>query len=215
MPDLHDLAMTLAEQGKHCGYGVIIHPTAEIGEGTIIDEYCIIKAGVKIGKNCRLYPQVLIMPDTTIGDNCIIGDGASIREGCTIGKGTTIGSKVRVECHTKIGNFVSIETQSHITAFMTIEDYVFIGGAVMSTNDMRMRWKREGHGENLKGATLKRACRIGSGAILLPAIVIGEGSVINIGEVVRKDVPPNCLFFTKRGREIYKPIKSDPIKEAI
>jgi acetyltransferase-like isoleucine patch superfamily enzyme len=65
----------------------------------------------------------------------------------------------------------------------------------------------------LKGATLKYGCRIGSGAILLPAVTVGKLSVVNAGEVVRKDIPDSTLFFTKKGKEIYKPIKSDPIKE--
>ena len=35
---------------------------------------------------------------------------------------------------------------------------------------------------------------IGSGAIILPGVNIGDNSVIAAGSVVTKDVPENCLY---------------------
>jgi acetyltransferase-like isoleucine patch superfamily enzyme len=193
----------------------------EIGEKSVVDEDVRLcyptKSGpikpVKIGKNCIIRSGTVIYSDVEIGDNCSFGHHAVVREGCRIGNNTSIGTGVKIECYTIIGSNVSIETQAHITGWMTIEDYVFVGGFVGSTNDQRMRWRRAGHGAELKGATLKRGCRIGSGAILMPAITIGAHAVINAGEVVRKDVPDSCLFFTKKGQEIMREIISDPIVE--
>ena len=117
-----------------------------------------------------------------------------------------------MECSTNIGNFVSIETQAHITAYMNIKDYVFVGAGVITTNDLKMNWKREGHGTQLKGPTLKYGCRIGSGAILLPGVTVGKHSIVNAGEVVRKDVPDNTIMFTQKGKVIYKKIKPEELK---
>ena len=35
---------------------------------------------------------------------------------------------------------------------------------------------------------------IGSGAIVLPGVTIGDNSVIGAGSVVTKDVPENCVY---------------------
>ncbi len=198
--------------GLNGSVGNLIFPGVDIGDGHDIGDYCIIRERVRIGANCRIFPQVLIMPDTEIGDDVLIGDGASIRERCMIGNGTKIGSKVRIEDHTVIGNNVSIETQSHITGHMVVEDDVFVGAAVVTCNDHGMNWKRKGHGQGLKGPTLRRGCRIGSGAILLPGVTVGEYAIVNAGEVVRKDVPPRKMYFTIKGRNVYKSLPKDELE---
>ena len=41
--------------------------------------------------------------------------------------------------------------------------------------------------------TVEDDCWIGAGAILLPGVTIGHGSVIGAGSVVNKDIPANCV----------------------
>lgn len=193
----------------------------EIGEGTKIDEGVILchptrkmeTLKVKIGKNGWIRSGTVIYSDVHIGDNFNSGHDVTIREGCRIGNNTSIGTGVKVECYTEIGNYVSIETQAHITGWMKIEDGVFVGGAVMTTNDLKMNWKRAGHGMGLQGAILKKGCQIGSGAILLPGIIVGEYAVVNAGEVVRKDVPAATMMFTAKNEVILKAITPEKIKE--
>lgn len=131
----------------------------------------------------------MIYSGVEIGDKTQTGHHVIIRENCKVGSSSSIGTGVKCEMDTIIGNNVSVETQSHITAKMIIEDYVFIGGFVGTTNDNRMLWRREGHGQHLKGPTLKFGCRIGSGAILLPGVTIGREAMIGAGAVITKDVP--------------------------
>jgi len=203
---------------KTIGYDLedlIFRNLLEIGEGTIIDEGVIlchplangnIAGRLKIGKNCKIRSGTVFYCDVEIGDNCTFGHNAVVRECCRIGNNTSIGTLVSVENNTIIGNNVSVETAAHITGHATIEDYVFIGGFVGSTNDLTMKYRREGHGKGLKGATIKYGARIGSGAILMPGIIIGEYSIINAGEVVRKDAPARHLMFTEKNEVIYKPL---------
>lgn len=196
---------------------LVLADQLEIGKNTYIDEdvwLCHsnkygISDKVKIGANCIIRSGSVIYSDVEIGDNCNFGHHVVVREGCRIGNNSSIGTGVKIECYTNIGNFVSIETQSHITGWMQIDDYVFVGGFCGSTNDLSMNWKRPGHGKGLKGPHIKRGARIGSGAILLPGIEIGEYSIINVGEVVRKNVPDNVMMFTKKGKVIYKKVEND------
>jgi UDP-3-O-[3-hydroxymyristoyl] glucosamine N-acyltransferase len=58
---------------------VSIAPTAQIGEGTIIQPNCFIGNHVKIGKNCLLHANV------SIYDHCVLGDNVIIQAGTIIG----------------------------------------------------------------------------------------------------------------------------------
>lgn len=56
----------------------VIHPSAKIGEGTVLGEFCVIGANVRIGKGCRLGNHVVIHDDTEISDTVRIDDHASL-----------------------------------------------------------------------------------------------------------------------------------------
>jgi UDP-3-O-[3-hydroxymyristoyl] glucosamine N-acyltransferase len=56
----------------------VVHPTARIGEGTILGEFCVIGANVSIGAGCRLGHHVVIHEDTVIGNTVRIDDHASL-----------------------------------------------------------------------------------------------------------------------------------------
>ena len=44
--------------------------------------------------------------------------------------------------------------------------------------------------EDLRGAVLRRACRIGGGAVLVPGVEVGEEAYVAAGAIVTSDVPP-------------------------
>lgn len=56
-----------------------IHPSAEIGEGTVIAESVVVGPDARIGKNCQIGPNAFIGNGVIIGDNCRIGPSVSIR----------------------------------------------------------------------------------------------------------------------------------------
>src|SRR5690606_22698544 len=53
-----------------------IAPTAEIGEGSIVQPNVFIGNNVRIGKNCLIHSNVSIYDNAIIGDNVIIHGGA-------------------------------------------------------------------------------------------------------------------------------------------
>jgi acetyltransferase-like isoleucine patch superfamily enzyme len=146
-------------------------PPAEIGEGTIISTGAIVFAG------------------TTIGKRVIIGDQACIRERVTIGDDVVIGRGVLVENDTTIGAGTKIQANAYITNYSTVEEQVFIAPGVQTTNDNFMGRTERRH-ELIKGPTIRRGARVGGGAVLCPAVEIGEEAYVGAGAVVTKDVPP-------------------------
>lgn len=56
----------------------VVHPTARIGEGTTLGEFCVIGANVVLGAGCRLGHHVVIHEDTVVGSTVRIDDHASL-----------------------------------------------------------------------------------------------------------------------------------------
>ena len=76
-----------------------IHPTAEvqtdqIGEGTLIWQYCVILKGAKIGSNCNINYNVFIENDVVVGNNVTIKSGAQLWDGLRVNDNVFIGPNV-------------------------------------------------------------------------------------------------------------------------
>jgi acetyltransferase-like isoleucine patch superfamily enzyme len=132
----------------------------------------------------------VIYAGARIGDGAIVGDQAQVRERAVVGARTVIGRGAGIDNDVTIGARVSIQSQVYLTAFSTVEDDVFVGPCAMTTNDDTMG--RHGPGLALRGATLRRACRIGGGAVLTPGVEVGEEAFVAAGAVVTRDVPPRA-----------------------
>ena len=84
-----------------------------------------------------------------------------------------------------------IQTDVYITAFSVIEDDVFVGPGACTTNDYTMA--RHGRRLPARGATLRRACRVGGGTVLCPGVEVGEEAFVAAGAVVTRDVPARAV----------------------
>lgn len=62
-----------------------------------------------------------------------------------------------------------------------------------ATHPLDVATRRSGL-ENGKPITIGEDVWLGGGAIVLPGVTIGDGSVIGAGSVVTKDVPPMCVY---------------------
>jgi acetyltransferase-like isoleucine patch superfamily enzyme len=132
-----------------------------------------------------------VLAGAVIAAGCVIGDQAHVRERATIGAGSMVGRGVSVDNDVRIGARVRMQTNAYITAWSVVEDDVFIAPGVITTNDPTAG--RRAPGQELRGPTLRRACRIGAGAVLLPGIEVGEEAFVAAGAVVTTDVPPRAV----------------------
>ncbi len=114
-----------------------------------------------------------------------------MRERAVVGAGSLVGRGTTVDCDVVVGERVKLQTNVYLTAFSVVEDDVFVGPCAVTTNDDTMA--RMARGGELAGVTLRRACRVGGGAILTPGVEIGEEAFVAAGAVVTADVPARAV----------------------
>ncbi|MBV9309494.1 MAG: hypothetical protein JOZ73_01600 [Solirubrobacterales bacterium] len=144
-----------------------------------------------IGDGCRIGSGSVIMAGARIAEDTYVGDLAAIREDAQIGSETMIGRGCSVTHNTVIGDRVRVQTDTLVGAWTTVEDDVFVGARVVFVGDPTMG--RAPVDPERNRTVVRRASRIGSGAILIPPLEIGEDSVIAAAAVVRADVPPRTV----------------------
>jgi UDP-2-acetamido-3-amino-2,3-dideoxy-glucuronate N-acetyltransferase len=118
--------------------------------------------------------------------------------GCSIGAETKIGAFVEIQKNSSIGARCKISSHTFVCEGVTIEDEVFVGHGVMFINDRYPRATTEGGLQTEADWTvvptmIKRGSSIGSGAVIMCGITIGERALIGAGAVVTRDVPAGAL----------------------
>ena len=124
-----------------------------------------------------------------------------MRERVEIGDDVVLGRGSLVENDTTIGAMTKIQADAYITAYSTLEEHVFIAPCVVTTNDNWMGRTEQRFG-NVKGPTIRRGARVGGGAVICPALEIGEEAFIGAGAVVTKDVPPRAVMVGNPARRV-------------
>lgn len=140
----------------------------------------------------------LIAPDVKMGRDVKIYAFVNLY-GCEIGDESRIGTFVEIQRGAKIGRRCKIQSHTFICEGVTIEDEVFVGHNVNFINDRAPRavnpdgtlqtdadWR-------LERTLVKRRASIGTGAVLLCGVTVGENAIIGAGAVVTKDVPDGAV----------------------
>lgn len=153
---------------KYCGVHegvrmqayVSVATDAEIGIGTIIENYSEVCSHARIGKNCKLHRNVFVDEDVVIGDNVKIQNNNSIYRGVTLEDGVFIGTNV---------SFTNDRMPRSVRA----------DGRPITSNDWVMETTK-----------VCKNASIGSGAVIRCGVTIGEGAMVGCGAVVTRDVAP-------------------------
>jgi acetyltransferase-like isoleucine patch superfamily enzyme len=136
----------------------------------------------QIGRDTRVWAFAHIMAGASIGANCNIGDHCFIESGSTI------------------GNHVTIKNGNTVWEGVHLEDGVFVGPAVVFTNDLyprspRLSQVQERYAERgwLKPTLIKHGASLGAGSVILAGITIGEYCMVGAGSIVTRSLPPHAL----------------------
>src|SRR5438128_4520957 len=138
-------------------------------------QFCVIAPDVKLGRDVTIYNFVNLY-------------------GCEIGDGSRIGSFVEIQKGARVGRNCKISSHTFICEGVTIEDEVFVGHNVTFINDKYPRATNASGSSQTEAdwkvspTVVKKGASIGSGAILLCGITIGERAIVGAGAVVTRDV---------------------------
>jgi UDP-2-acetamido-3-amino-2,3-dideoxy-glucuronate N-acetyltransferase len=188
------------------GGNVVLHPGTVVGSGVRLGDGCVVgkppslgarstasreaPAPAVLGDGVTVGAAAVVVAGARIGDGCVVADQAHVRERTEIGAESLVGRAASVENDVRIGARVKLQTGAYVTAWSVLEDDVFVAPGVVLTNDATAGRRR---GEELRGAVLRRACRVGGGAVLLPGIEVGEEAFVGAGAVVTHDVPARAV----------------------
>ena len=154
----------------------------------------------KIGRGAKVCAGAIVLAGARIGAGTVVGDQAHVRERTSIGEKCVIGRGSAIDNQVVIGDRVQIQTGCYITAFTVVEDDVFVAPGVTLTNDDTMA--RHGPDYEIRGAVLRRACRVGGGVVMVPGVEVGEEAFVAAGAVVTKDVPARALVMGVPARQV-------------
>jgi UDP-2-acetamido-3-amino-2,3-dideoxy-glucuronate N-acetyltransferase len=116
--------------------------------------------------------------------------------GCRIGDGTRIGTFVEIQRGAVVGARCKIQSHTFICDGVEIGDGVFVGHGVLFVNDKTPRATAadgalaEVGDWELLPVRVRDGSAIGSGAVILGGVTVGERALVGAGAVVTRDVAP-------------------------
>jgi UDP-2-acetamido-3-amino-2,3-dideoxy-glucuronate N-acetyltransferase len=198
------------------GAHVVVHDGTVLGDGCVVEDHAVLgkrprlarssaapRGGVgalELGTRVTVCSGAIVFAGARVAAEAILGDQSFVRERSSIGADTVIGRGSVVDNDVVVGARAKVQTGVYLTAFTLVEDDVFVGPGVVTTNDDTM--SRHGAEEPLRGAILRRACRIGGGAVLTPGVEIGEEAYVAAGAVVTRDVSPRAVVMGVPARAV-------------
>jgi UDP-2-acetamido-3-amino-2,3-dideoxy-glucuronate N-acetyltransferase len=156
----------------------------------------------------RIAPSADVSPEATLGEGTSVWHLAQIREdavlgeGCIVGRGAYIGTGVRMGAHCKVQNYALVYEPAELG------DGVFIGPAVVLTNDHFPRAVNpDGSAKSASdwhpvGVTIRDGASIGARAVCIAPVTIGRWATVAAGAVVTRDVPDFALVAGVPARRI-------------
>jgi UDP-N-acetylglucosamine acyltransferase len=188
----------MLETNRHSVHATaVIHPGAEIGEGTQIGPYAIVEENVQIGESCSVSAHAVIKKGVRLGNRnqvcegvvlggwpqhlrrapdrsyVIIGDDNVFREGMTVNR------SCEEDGQTRIGDFNYLMSCSHV-AHCVLEDHIVLANTALLAGHVRV----EDH------------AFISGGVVIHQFNRVGRHSMIGGGSRVAQDALP---FFVVEG----------------
>lgn len=156
----------------------------------------------------RIEHSADVSPQATIGEGSSVWHLAQVREDavlgkdCVVGRGAYIGTGVRLGDNCKVQNYALVYEPAKLA------DGVFIGPAVVLTNDHNPRAinadgsLKDASDWDLVGVTIEKGAAIGARAVCVAPVTIGQWATVAAGAVVTKDVKPYALVVGVPARQV-------------
>lgn len=158
--------------------------------------------GVRIVESADVAADAVIGEGSSIWHLAQVREGAVLGENCIVGRGAYIGTGVRMGAGCKVQNYALVYEPA------VLEAGVFIGPAVVLTNDHYPRAvnpdlsPKSAHDWVPVGVTIREGASIGARAVCIAPVTIGRWATVAAGAVVTKDVPDYALVAGVPARRI-------------
>lgn len=154
------------------------------------------------------------MPTAQVDETAELGDGttvwelAQVREGARLGESCIVGRGAYVGAGVRIGDRVKLQNLALVYEPAELGDGVFVGPAVVLTNDHNPRsvdpdgaLKRGGDWEPV-GVTVAEGASLGARSVCVAPVRVGRWAMVAAGAVVTRDVPDFALVAGVPARRI-------------
>ncbi|MGY0024406.1 acyltransferase [Streptomyces sp. cg35] len=159
-------------------------------------------APVRIAQGAQVHDTATLGSGTSVWELAQIREGATLGAGCVVGRGAYIGTDVAIGAHVKIQNYALVYEPA------TLGDGVFVGPAVVLTNDHNPRsvdpegnLKRAADWEPV-GVTVEEGASLGARSVCVAPVRVGRWAMVAAGAVVTRDVPDFALVAGVPARRI-------------
>jgi UDP-2-acetamido-3-amino-2,3-dideoxy-glucuronate N-acetyltransferase len=156
----------------------------------VINETADVADSAQISPSAKIWHYAQVRELANIGENCVVGRGAYI------GTGVEVGDNCKIQNHALVYEPAKLE------------DGVFVGPAVVFTNDQFPRAINEdGSPKSASdwdpvGVTVRRGASIGAKSVCIAPLEIGAWALVGSGSTVVKDVPAFALVVGNPARRI-------------
>lgn len=182
------------------GLGTRVYPCAEIGDNTVIGDYCIIghptgaaTGRTVIGRDSIVRSHTVIYQDVELGPQLQTGHHVLIRDGARAGINLRIGSFSDIEGDCTIGDWCRMHSYAHVGRGSRVGSFVWLFSLTILMNDPLP----PSHVE--RPVTVEDGVVVSAGAIVMPGAVLRQGAFICAGARPRDEVPPGAVVEGARG----------------
>jgi acetyltransferase-like isoleucine patch superfamily enzyme len=164
-------------------------------DGLITDSAAGRRGADGVDADVRVHHSAEVEDGARLGAGTTVWQLAHIRTGAVMGSGCTIGRGVFVDEDVVMGDRVKVQNYALVYRPARIGDGVFIGPAVVLTNDLYPRAVNvDGSSKttadwHAAGVILRSGSAIGARSVLLPGVTVGRWAMVAAGSVVTVDVP--------------------------
>ncbi len=168
-----------------------IHDSVEIGDGSIIENHCIIgyptglarKPRLIIGSQSHVRSHSVFYQGSVFGNKLVTGHHVTARENINAGINLQIGTLCDLEGDLQIGDYVRLQSNVFMGKYSVLGNFVWLFPYVVITNDPHPP------SDYFLAVEVHDFAAIGADSVLLPGIRIGEHSLVGANSLVTRDVP--------------------------
>lgn len=194
---IEDPATTLVGPEAVVEAGAVVRPF------TILEGRTVVRAGAVVGPFVRLL-DVEVGPGAQVLDHCLLRESV-IEAGASVGPFAHLRPQSRVGARARVGNFVELK-KTHLGEGSKAQHLTYLGDATVGP-DVNV-----GAGTitcNYDGVAkhptrIEAGAFVGSDAVLVAPVTVGEGAYVAAGSTITEDVPKDALALG-RARQVTKP----------